>query len=182
MPHIEFIIIPIIFVAAFTRSAFGFGDALIAMPLLSIFIPIEIATPLMGLAGLVITISILIKEWRNVQIKSVLTLIISSLIGISIGIFFIKGNYNELLKIILGSIIVLFSLFNLTKPDLLVLKNEKLAPIFGFIAGILGGAFNTSGPPIVIYSVLRRWKPEYIRATLQGYFLPIGMFVTTDMA
>ena len=29
-----------------------------------------------------------------------------------------------------------------------------------------------NGPPLVIYGALRRWSPQYFRATLQGYFLP----------
>src|SRR5205085_11002571 len=49
---------------------------------------------------------------------------------------------------------------------------------FGFLAGILGGAYGMNGPPLVIYATLRRWTPQHFRATLQGYFLPasaIGM-------
>ena len=32
-----------------------------------------------------------------------------------------------------------------------------------------------NGPPLVIYGALRRWSPEYFRATLQGYFFPAGL-------
>jgi hypothetical protein len=49
--------------------------------------------------------------------------------------------------------------------------------VTGFIAGILGGAYNTNGPPVVIYGMLRRWDPEKFRATLQGYFLPTGLAI-----
>jgi hypothetical protein len=46
--------------------------------------------------------------------------------------------------------------------------------VFGFAAGVLGAAYNTNGPPVILYGVLRGWKPETFRATLQGYFLPTG--------
>ena len=46
-----------------------------------------------------------------------------------------------------------------------------------FIAGILGGAYNTNGPPAVIYGMLKGWPPERFRATLQGYFLPTGLVI-----
>ncbi len=177
MSEVEFLVLPIIFLAAFTRSTFGFGDALIAMPLLSFFVPIEFATPFVGLAAVAITISILAGEWRNIEFKSVFLLIIAAVIGIPVGIFYVKGLYDELLKVILGVIIILFSLFNLTKPELFYLKNDKLAFVFGFVGGVLGGAFNTSGPAVVIYSVLRKWNPKTIRATLQGVFLPTGIFI-----
>jgi uncharacterized membrane protein YfcA len=56
--------------------------------------------------------------------------------------------------------------------------NERFSILFGFIAGILGGAYNTNGPPTVIYGVLRRWSSQHFRATLQGIFFPTGMIIT----
>jgi hypothetical protein len=32
-----------------------------------------------------------------------------------------------------------------------------------------------NGPPLAIYGALRRWSPEYFRATLQAYFLPASI-------
>ncbi|MDN5924419.1 MAG: sulfite exporter TauE/SafE family protein [Xanthomonadales bacterium] len=57
------------------------------------------------------------------------------------------------------------------------LKTEKSAPLFGFVAGILGGAYGMNGPPLVAYGTLRRWSPQQFRATLQGYFLPASIVV-----
>jgi uncharacterized membrane protein YfcA len=55
-----------------------------------------------------------------------------------------------------------------------VLDRSGWAYGFGFIAGVLGGAYNTNGPPVVVYGTLRRWLPTRFRATLQGYFVPTG--------
>ena len=51
-----------------------------------------------------------------------------------------------------------------------------LRSTFGFFAGILGGAYNTNGPPVVIYGSLRKWSPATFRATLQGYFFMAAFF------
>jgi uncharacterized membrane protein YfcA len=48
---------------------------------------------------------------------------------------------------------------------------------FGFISGVLGGAYNLNAAPVVIYGVMRRWPPGRFRATLQGYFLPAGVLI-----
>ena len=32
-----------------------------------------------------------------------------------------------------------------------------------------------NGPPLVVYGAMRRWSPQYFRATLQGYFLPASL-------
>lgn len=45
------------------------------------------------------------------------------------------------------------------------------------MAGLLGGAYNANGPPVVVYATLNRWPPQTFRATLQGYFLPTGTLI-----
>jgi uncharacterized membrane protein YfcA len=70
-----------------------------------------------------------------------------------------------------------YGLYNLIHPKLPVLTSRIWAYGFGFVAGILGGAYNTNGPPVIIYGTLRRWSPERFRATLQGYFFPNGLVI-----
>jgi len=32
-----------------------------------------------------------------------------------------------------------------------------------------------NGPPLVVYGDIRKWSPQYFRATLQAYFLPVSL-------
>ena len=177
MDAFQAVILPIIFVAAFTRSIFGFGDAMVAMPLLSIAVGLNAATPLVGLMGVTISTIILIKHWQDVHFKSVWLLIVYTLIGIPIGVLLLKGVYENVMKSVLAFLIITFSLYKIFKPRLFTLANDRLACVFGLLAGILGGAYNTNGPPIAIYGTLRRWNPEKFRATLQGFFFPTGLMI-----
>jgi len=177
MEVFQAVIPPIIFISTFTRSTVGFGDAMIAMPLLAMTVGINVATPLVGLIAVTISITILIKQWRNVHFKSLSMLIVSTLLGIPVGILLFKGVYEDVMKLILAIVIITFSLYKIFKPKLFMLANDNFACVFGFLAGILGGAYNTNGPPVVIYGSLRKWDPEKFRATLQGYFLPTGAMI-----
>ncbi len=168
------LVLVILFLSTFIRSALGFGDALIAMPLLAIVVGLQVATPLTAMGATTIAIIILIKAWKKVDIKAAWRLVITTWIGIPIGIFFLKEAPELLVKSLLGIIITGFGLYNLIVPNLPRLLNENWAYLTGLIAGILGGAYNTNGPPVVIYGMLRRWDSEKFRATLQGYFLPTG--------
>ncbi len=168
------LVLAILFLSTFIRSALGFGDALIAMPLLALVVGIKVATPLVAMGASTIALTILLKAWRKVEIKAAWRLVLSTWIGIPIGIFFLKAAPELLVKSLLGILIMGFGLYNLFVPNLPKLLTEKWALITGLIAGILGGAYNTNGPPVVIYGILRRWDPEKFRATLQGYFLPTG--------
>jgi len=177
MDSIAVITVIIIFAATFIQSAFGFGSALIMMPFLTVLIGIKIAVPLAALIATTIHISILLYKWREVDLSAALRLIIASVIGIPLGAYLLRMGNEQYLKFFLGLMIIIFSLFFLLKPALPFLKNEKYAYFFGFIAGILGGAYNTNGPPVVIYGSLRRWNPATFRTTLQGYFFPTGLLL-----
>jgi uncharacterized membrane protein YfcA len=72
-------------------------------------------------------------------------------------------------------VIISFSTYALLGRKGYELRNDRLAWLFGFGAGVMGGAYGMNGPPLVIYGSLRRWTPEQFRATLQGYFLPASI-------
>ena len=171
------IVMGILFLSTFIRSALGFGDALIAMPLLAMAVSLEVATPLTAMGATTIAITILIRAWKRVDLKAAWRLVLTTWIGIPIGIFFLNAAPEIIVKSLLGIIIIGFGLYNLIVPNLPKLNNENWAYLTGIIAGILGGAYNTNGPPVVIYGMLRRWDPEKFRATLQGYFLPTGLAI-----
>lgn len=171
-------VVGVIFVAAFFRSAMGFGDAVVAMPLLAMVIGLKTATPLVAFTGPTISLLILLKSWRAGDMKAAARLIVASLLGIPLGIYGLARLPEEPLKAVLGALILLYGLFGLAKPGVRM-KNEKAwVPWFvGWTAGVLGGAYNTNGPPVVAYGMLRGWPPERFRATLQGYFLPTGLMI-----
>jgi uncharacterized membrane protein YfcA len=167
----------IIFVAALIRSTFGFGDALIAMPLLALFFDLKIASPIVAFCGFFISVIILSKHWKKVDFSAIKYLIIFSIIGIPIGIIFLKDSHEVLVKTLLALTLIIFSIFKLLEIKGIALKTNKTSPIFGIISGILGGAYNTNGPPIIIYGSLRGWTPDEFRVVLQGVFLPTNLFI-----
>ena len=167
----------ILFVSTLIRSAIGFGDALIAMPLLAMALGIRTATPLVAFAAATIAITVLARNWRSVDRRSAWRLILLSLAGIPFGLALFKVAPETIVKIILGLMLIVYGLYSLFAPRLPTIRNEKAAYVFGFIAGVLGGAYNTNGPPIVLYGLLRRWPPEHFRATLQFYFLFTGLLI-----
>jgi uncharacterized membrane protein YfcA len=164
----------IIVIAALVRSTFGFGDALVGMPLLALVVPIRTATPLMALVGPTLAILILVRTWHRVDVRSSLVLIASTLAGIPAGLYVLKNVRQAAVDIVLAGVIILFALYSLFRPELHRLKSARSAPFFGLAAGVLGAAANTNGPPVVFYGALRGWPPESFRATLQGYFLLTG--------
>lgn len=167
-------ILSVLFLATFIRSALGFGEALVAVPLLALVLPVRVAAPLAVLVSITVALIVVLQEWRNVHVRSAGWLVLSTLFGIPLGLLLLKAVPESIVKAILGGFIIVFALYSLTgrKPEL---RSDRLAPLFGFTAGILGGAYGMNGPPLVVYGVLRRWEPAQFRATLHGYFLIASM-------
>jgi uncharacterized protein len=171
------LIILIILVATVIKSAFGFGDALLAMPLLALFMNMKTTVPLVALVGFVTSLIIVIRYWKSAYIKGLWVLILYCILGIPLGLFFLKNTDDRIVKLILALLIISFSTINLAKPDFLELKSNKFVWIFGLFSGMLGGAYNTNGPPIIIYGKLKKWEPDNFRAILQSVLLPTNLFI-----
>jgi uncharacterized membrane protein YfcA len=183
MSHSYLLIFAILFVSTFIHSTLGFGQALIAMPLLAMVVEFKIATPLVAFVLMTIAAVILLKNWRVVDLSAVWRLVLSSCLGIPVGLFLLKGIPEGLMKVFLGLLVILFSLYNLAsrylkRTDLRrVSGGSQIAYLFGFIAGVAGAAYNTSGLVITIYAALRDWSPDRFRSTLQSYFVFTGILI-----
>jgi uncharacterized membrane protein YfcA len=87
----------------------------------------------------------------------------------------VRAGAESLVKGLLAAVIIVFSAYSLLGGRDRELPDDRFAWLFGFGAGVLGGAYGMNGPPLVIYGSLRKWSPQHFRATLQGYFLPASL-------
>jgi uncharacterized membrane protein YfcA len=168
-------VLAVIFLATLIRSAFGFGEALIAVPLLALSMPVEVAVPLAVLVSITVAVVVVVEDWHRIHVGSAWRLVVSTLFGIPLGLLLLTAVPKNTVKAILGVVILVFSVYCLARRTPMELKDDRLAWFFGFGAGVLGGAYGMNGPPLVIYGTLRRWSAEQFRATLQGYFLPASV-------
>lgn len=171
------IVMTVIFLSTFLRATIGFGNALVAMPLLALTLGIQTATPLVALVSQFIAVIMLLEGWQHIDIKALWRLTLASAVGIPAGLVLLTEAPEYLVKGIMGIILIAFGLYNLFMPQLPILRWPGYAYGAGLIAGVLGGAYNTNGPPVIVYGMLSRWPPEQFRASLQGYFFVTGMLI-----
>ena len=92
----------IIFLAAFTQGLTGFGFALTSLPLLSFVVGVKEAVPLAALCGFVVNIYLTYQLKAHIDFKEVKLLIVGSVIGIPLGVFFLsEADEHLILKIML---------------------------------------------------------------------------------
>lgn len=161
----------IIFLAVFTQAVTGFGVALVSMPLLLLVMDIGLAAPLVALVAGVAELLLLLYYRQHLNARAVTRLIAASLAGIPIGVFLLQKVDEGVITAVLGLILIFYALYALSGLRLPHLAHSGWAYGFGFVAGILGGAYNTSGPPVIIYGNCRRWPPAEFKSNLQGFFV-----------
>jgi len=167
----------VVFLASVIRSSFGFGEALIAVPLLALFIPVEVAAPVAVLLSITIAAVVVVQDWRKIHVRSVGWLLGPTFLGIPLGILMLTSTHQSIVKCLLALVIIAFSGYSLLGKNPPELPNDSRGWLVacGFLAGVLGGAYGMNGPPLVVYGAMRRWSPQHFRATLQGYFLPASV-------
>ena len=167
----------VIFLATLIRSAFGFGEALFAVPLLALRLPLMVAAPLAVLVSITIALIIVAQDWRRIHAPSMSWLVFATIFGIPLGLALLTSRHQSIVKAALAIVIIAFAIYSLIGGKPPELRKHSMPWLLGcgFTAGVLGGAYGMNGPPVVIYGAMRRWSAQQFRATLQGYFLPASV-------
>src|SRR4051812_34335965 len=170
--HTTLPVLAVLFLATLIRSAFGFGEALVAVPLLALFIPVEVAAPVAVLVSVTVAGLVLVQDWREVHAGSAGRLVLSTMFGIPFGLLMVATVAQPVVKAVLAAVIIAFSAYRLVGRSRFELEDDRLAWLFGFGAGVLGGAYGMNGPPLVAYGGLRRGGPGRVPGAPQRGFLP----------
>ncbi len=165
------IVILAVFLAVFTQSLSGFGSALVAMALLPPVLGIQTATPLVAIVMIPLEFYLLYHYRHALNVAGIWRVIVAAILGIPFGIIFLTQLNENLVLTVLGIVITGYSLFALLNLELPKMAHPAWGYFFGFLGGLLGGAYNTSGPPVIVYGNCLRWDPDEFKSNLQGYFL-----------
>jgi uncharacterized membrane protein YfcA len=175
-------IIGAIFLSVFTHSLTGFGGTLVAMALLPGLLDIRAATPLAAMVAFSTEILLLQRYRRATNWRAILPVVIAGFIGIPLGVWALKGVDEKIIFTILGLVIAGYALYALFEFKLPELRHALWGYVAGLVAGILGGAYATTGPPVVIYASCRRWPPAEFKGNLQVFFLLTDLLVVLNHA
>ncbi|MCB0084260.1 MAG: sulfite exporter TauE/SafE family protein, partial [Caldilineaceae bacterium] len=172
----------ILFLAAFTKATLGFGESLLTIPMLTLVLGVQTAVPLVSLIAGTITLLMLVRGWQELRMAVVWRLILAALVGVPIGVWALTFLPGRWVTSTLGVMLIGVGLYYLHRPTIQLFQGQQWAYLFGFVAGILGGAYSMASPPVLIYGAAQRWPPEQFRVTLQGFFLPLSTTILISHA
>lgn len=160
------------FLGAFTQGLTGFGSAMIPVALLPLVWPVPQAV------GVVTVFCVVLNAWFAWSLRAdadrgeVGGMAVAGALATPLGLLFLRSYPSSTLLGALGAVLVVSSVLGLARPRL---EPRALHRGWGLLAGgaagALSGAFNTAGPPMLVYASLRGWGPAAFRANLQTFFL-----------
>jgi uncharacterized protein len=161
----------IIFVGALLQGLTGFGGALFSMPFLLLYTNPLWAAPVVVLSYTVNRIPAMFILRKNLMWAHSLLLLAAAAPGAFLGTYLLKNIEPGIIMKILGTILILFSVYKILSPGFKITFSKAWALPAGFLSGILGGAFGTDGPPVVVYAALQAWTKEQVVGMLQSFFV-----------
>ncbi|WP_259220003.1 sulfite exporter TauE/SafE family protein [Serratia sp. BIGb0234] len=143
----------------------GFGSALVASPVMALYIPVAKIVPLLALLDMCAAIVNVSRDGRNAQWTELKRLIPVMIIGSLLGAAILLKTRPDILLLALGIFVVLYALYSLSglKPDRQF--SPKASVPFGLVGGIFSALFGSGGFIYAIYLSGRIEKKEAFRMT-----------------
>lgn len=170
MTTVQLVVVALaIFVAAFTQVIAGFGFALLAMPIMTLAVPVEQAVVVSTLLGMVST------SWMGWHLRAAVDrpiakrLTLAAFAGMPLGLWILNVVSDKALRLTLG-IAVLIATGLLIRRINLAHVGPTLDIGMGFISGVLNTSLSTNGPPLVFDLQARQLEPTEFRATISAVF------------
>lgn len=182
-PAVIAVICAAVALAGCVQGLSGFGSGLVLVSTLPWFIDITLAVPLAAVFSYLTVLTVAWRHRQEVRFRYALPLILGLFPGIPIGMAFLQGVNPVYATAALGVVLIAYGAWSLfAGADHAVRLSPKWGPVFGVTGGILGGAFNSSGPPVVLYATLQDWNKGETVGTLQAFFLCQGVLTISGFA
>ena len=160
----------IIALASFVMGLAGFGIGLVALAFLPFVMSPVVAIVLTTLYALVFSIVILAPLRREIQPVQLTRLLVGTVLGTPFGVGALAVLPATVINRLIGAVLVA-----MTALEWWRLGPRRLgAPGWGYgagvLAGVLGGAVGTPGPPVILYAAAQAWSPRAVKANLLAFF------------
>jgi uncharacterized protein len=155
--------------AAFVTGLSGFAFGMVAAAVWFYALPPPQASALIAAYALLVQGYAVWKLRHLLDPHRLMPFILGSALGIPVGVAALRWASPIYLRIGVGLLLVLFSLYNLARPQLPQMKQAgRVADgAVGVLNGVIGGATGLAGIVTVIWTSMRGWSRDEQRAVFQ---------------
>ncbi len=157
-------------VAALLRAFTGFGFALAAVPVFSMFmVPADVVVLTASLSLVMGLISV--RAWWGVHdSREILPLVLLAWMGTALGAFLLTAMSAAHFQLLAGLTVLSACLVIILSRPAAPLRNRPLTLSAGLLSGLMNGALAMPGPPMIVYALLTEFDPLRSRALLLMFF------------
>ncbi len=169
----------LIFSSHLVAGITGFGNQIVALPLLALLVGLDAGKCALVVLGTVMYMILTVRWHARVNRRQLLIVVGLAGVGLVIGMMIVERLNERASELALGIFVLLMGLQGLLRPSLLKLVPDPLARLLVLAGGVIHGAFTTGGPLLVVYA--QRPMPEKgeIRSTLGVMWLVLNVGLMT---
>jgi uncharacterized membrane protein YfcA len=161
----------VIIAAAIPRAFTGFGFALAAVPVFSLFMPPTQAVVLTASLALAISLLSIRTYWGRYPLGAMAPMFLMSLVGTGTGVLLLTSISGQRFQLYIGiAVILACAILTFYRPGK-AQPGPGLGGMAGLLSGLLNGAFAIPGPPVIVYAMATEPDPSRSRALLLTFFL-----------
>ncbi len=172
--------------ASFVQRTTGFGFGIFIMTALPFLMPSYAeAVTLSGILSLTSSTVVMLKYLKYVNWKRLLPMLAAFFVMSALAIFTLDRIEGSTMRVILGLILILLSLyFGFFKEKL----QKLIRPVAGWqigsgmISGIMGGLFGMQGPPVVLYLINSEPDKNHYMGMIQTYAVLTNLIMLATRA
>lgn len=157
--------------ACFVMGLAGFGIALVAMAFLPFLMAPATAIVLMTVYALVFATAIFVPLRREATLDRVSELLVGSVLGTPLGVWALASLPATALTRLIGLMLIVAVVLEWRDLYPETLPGRSWGFAAGALAGVIGGAVGTPGPPVILYAAAQGWSPRTMKANLQAFFI-----------
>ena len=184
---IVFIAGAIVFTTFTVEGIAGFGATVMALPFISMLIGIDKAVPMLSSMGVLLSFFIVMRSWRNVDLREYGFIVLHVGLGVPVGLFmmdYLPKNWLMGLLVCFMFFVGIRGLANVCRPA----QNTEVQPqgpkgLFArmilFLGGVIQGAFSSGGPVVVMYASKAMTEKSKFRAVLSLLWLTTNTIMVT---
>ena len=150
----------------------GFGAAMIAVPILVQFFPLQVVVPMLLLLDLVATTVVGLHNWNSVSRTELLRLVPFMMVGVALGTTVLAKVESRWLLVGLGLFVLAMTARTLMASSA---RMDCAAKGWSVPAGVIGGVFSalfgTGGPVYTMYLSRRLPEIDKFRSTIAAVIL-----------
>lgn len=167
--------------ASVASGTTGFAFAIIGMAIWLHVMPAARAVPLVVVSSIILNLAFVWQLKSDVQLRRLAPFLIGALIGVPLGIAALRVLDPNVTRLIVGALLIGYSLYMLTRVQMPVLKlgnaqGRTLDGAVGMLGGFMGGSTSLNGLFPTIWTGLRGWSKRQQRGVFQPYILLVHIY------